>query len=109
MRYPVFQRVLLRHRQFAGAALVAEIGQPIQPFLAKQLVPIADRVIVQVENLRDRRAAHSIVEQQQRIRAPRQPRLSLPIPHQGDQVRSDRRIKKAAANHVRNKNRFHRL
>ena len=86
----------------AGAALVAEIGQPIQAFLAIQLVPIADRVIVQVENLRDRLAAHSIVEQQQRIRASRQASLALPISHQRDKVSSDCRIKKAAANHVPN-------
>jgi hypothetical protein len=31
--HPVFQRVLLRRRQFAGAAFVAEIDQPTQPFL----------------------------------------------------------------------------
>ena len=52
-----------------------------------------------------RLAAHAIVEQQQRIRASRQPRLRLPIPHQRDQVRSDVRIKKAAANHAPDKNR----
>ena len=41
--------------------------------------------------------AHSIVEQQQRIRASRQASLGLPISHQRDKVGSDCRIKKAAA------------
>src|SRR5262249_29311121 len=94
-----FQRVLLRRRQFAGTAFVAEIRQPIEAFLAIQLVPVTNCVIVQVEYLRDRRAAHAIVEQQQRIRPPRQAGLRLPVPHQRYQVGSRTRIKKATANH----------
>src|SRR5207247_1664197 len=54
----------------------------------------------------DRLAAHSIVEQQQRVGASCQASLGLPIPHQRDQVLSDACIKKAAANHAPNKNRF---
>src|SRR5207344_3222409 len=53
-----------------------------------------------IENLRDRLAAHSIVEQQHCIGPPCQARLGLPIPHQRDQVLSDARSKKSAANHV---------
>src|SRR5207249_10443224 len=71
-----------------------------------QFVPITDRVIVPVKTLRDRLAAPSIVEQQQRVGASCQARLGLPTPHRRDQFLSDACIKKAAANHAPNKNRF---
>src|SRR5215468_412403 len=83
-----------------GAALVTKIRQPDQAFLAIQFVPVTDRVIVEIENLRDLLAAHSVIEQKQCIRSPRQACLSLPIPHQRDEVRSDGLIKKTAANHA---------
>jgi hypothetical protein len=101
LRYPAFQRVLLRGRQFADAAFVTKVRQPAQTFLAVQLAPVTDRVIVEIENFRDLLAAHSVVEQQQCIRSSRQSRLGLPIPHLRDEVRSDARIEKTAANHAR--------
>jgi hypothetical protein len=65
-----------------------------------------DRVVIEVENLGDGDATHAIVEQQQGIGASCQPRLGLPIPHQRDEVPPHARIKKAAANHVGDMNRF---
>ena len=64
------------------------------------VVVLTDRVIVQLENFRDLLAAHSVVEQQQCVRSPRQACLSLPISHQRDEVRPDGLIKKTAANHA---------
>jgi len=51
---PSLSTRLLRRRQFAGAAFVAEIDHQLSPFSPKTIGTIADRVIVQVENLRDR-------------------------------------------------------
>jgi hypothetical protein len=68
------------------------------------LVPATDRVVVEVENLGDRHAAHAVVEQQQGIGSPRQTCLRLAIAHQRDEVLPHARIEKAAANHVGDKN-----
>jgi hypothetical protein len=57
---------------------------------------VTNRVVVQVENFRNLLATHAVDEQQQCIRSPRQACLSLPTPHQRDEIRSDGLIKKTA-------------
>ena len=67
---PGFQLLLLLVAQAALAALVAEARQPLDTLFLIQTVPSADRVVVQQEDLRDRLAAHPVVQQDQRVRAP---------------------------------------
>ena len=76
---PGFQLVLLCLAQPARTALVAEARQALDAFLLIQPMPGADRVVVQKQYLRDRLAAHPLVQQQQRIRTPPQTMSRRPV------------------------------
>ena len=77
---------LLLVAQLASAAARLKTRQPFEAILDKQAMPFADRVVVQKEHLGDPLAAQSIIQQRQRIGAPRQPMFHRPVPRQGDQV-----------------------
>ena len=83
---PGFQLFLLLAAQLASAALVAEIRQPLDPIHFIQAIPSADGVVVQQQHLRNRIAAHPIVQQHQRVRTPGQTMSGRPVPSQLDQV-----------------------
>ena len=59
--------------QPARAAFVAKACQPIDPGFLLQQTPGPDRVVVQQQNPGDRRVAHAVIQQNQRIRTARQP------------------------------------
>src|SRR5271155_1077348 len=63
-------------------------------------MPGADRIVVQIEHLGDRLAAHPIVQQQQGIGPPRQSMSHRPISGQFNQVATRLRVKEATANHA---------
>src|SRR3954470_21352272 len=83
---PGLQSVLLLVTQAACAALVTEARQALDPVLAVQAMPRADGVVVQQKHLRDRFAAHTVVQQHQRIRAPGETMRGRPVSSQFDEV-----------------------
>jgi hypothetical protein len=69
-----------------AAPLMAEACKTIDPVLLVELVPGSDRVIVEKQHLGYGFATHAVVQQHQRIRAPRQPVSGRAIPRQLDQI-----------------------
>jgi len=84
--YPSFQTFLLRCVQPAFAALVAKSRQALDAIFQIQTMPSSHRIIVQKQNLRDRRTTHPVIQQDQRVRAPAKPMLSRTITRQCDQI-----------------------
>ena len=96
---PGFQLFLLLAAQLASAALVAEARQPLDPVLFIQAMPSADGVVVQQQDLRNRLAAHPIVEQHQRVRTSGQTMSGRPVPSQLDQALPRFSVQKARPYH----------
>src|SRR5271154_5787348 len=74
--------------------------QTLDALFSIQPMPGADRIVVQIEPLGDRLAAHPIVQQQQGIGPPRQSMSHRPISGQFNQVATRLRVKEATANHA---------
>src|ERR1700722_18929174 len=71
-RDPSDQSLLLRFGKLAGAAADLEARQAADPALAVNLMPVANRLVVQQQRLGDLDATPTLVEKQQRIGASRQ-------------------------------------
>src|SRR5262249_21383152 len=95
-----FQSLFLHSTQKACAAAYVKTGEPLDAALLKQLVPAADRVVVQQKRCRDFLTAPPVVQQHQSVRPPRQARRRRAIARQRDQMPTILRAEKAAANHA---------
>jgi hypothetical protein len=84
--HPGFQLLLLVRRKPAGATFVAEAGQALDPVFLIPLIPSPDRVVVEEQHLGDQRTTHPLVQQHQRVGAPRQPMHGGAVTGQFDQV-----------------------
>jgi hypothetical protein len=76
----------LVRRKPADATFVAEAGQALDPVFLIQLIPSPDRVVVKEQHLGDKRTTHPLVQQPQRVGAPRQPMRSGAVTGQFDQL-----------------------
>lgn len=65
---------------------MVEAGQPLDPVFLIQPMPSTDSVVVQQQNLGNRRTTHAAIEQHQRVRPPRQAMRRRPVARQCDQV-----------------------
>src|SRR5271166_846733 len=83
---PGLEFVLLLARQPAGAALVAEARQPLDPIFLIQAEPGPDRVVVDQQHSGDRLAAHPVVQRHQCVGATRETMGGRPVARQLDQV-----------------------
>src|SRR5215470_16484870 len=95
-----FQGLFLHSTQKACAAAYVKTGEPLDAALLKQLVPAADRVVVQQKRCRDFLTAPPVVQQHQSVRPPRQARRRRAVARQRDQMLTIIRAEKAAANHA---------
>src|SRR6478752_10152114 len=95
-----FQGLFLHSTQKACAAAYVKTGEPFDAALLKQLVPAADRVVVQQKRCRDFLTAPPVVQQHQSVRPPRQARRRRAIARQRDQMPTILRAEKAATNHA---------
>src|SRR6516225_3836129 len=94
------QRLFLRGIQETRAAADVKTGQAVDAALLKQLVPAADRIVVQQQRGGDFLTAPAVVQQHQRIRASRQARRRRAVARQRDQMPTILRAEKTAANHA---------
>jgi len=83
---PVDQLGLLFIVQATSTALIAEARQPPDPVLLIQQTPCTDRIVVQQQNLGDRRVTHSLVKQNQRARTSSQAMRCRAVLRQLDQT-----------------------
>src|SRR5499427_9644011 len=95
-----FQGLFLHGTQKACAAADVKTRKPLDAALLKQLVPAADRVVVQQKRCRDFLTAPPVVQQHQSVRPPRQARRRRAVARQRDQMLTILRAEKAAANHA---------
>src|SRR5215468_6745580 len=95
-----FQGLFLHSTQKACAAADVKTGEPLDAALLKQLVPAADRIVVQQQRGGDFLTAPAVVQQHQGIRASRQARRRRAIARQRDQISTILRAEKAAPNHA---------
>ena len=68
---------------------MVEGRQPLDPILQVQLVPLADRVVIEKQYFADRRAAQAIVQQNKRVGAAGEPMRGGAVAGQVDQVARD--------------------
>lgn len=106
---PGFQPLPLLDAQMTGAALVAEPGQPLDPFFPVKPEPSPNRIVVEKKNRRDIRATHSPIQEHKGVGASRQTMLDQAIPSQRDQLSPFRRVQKSRATHAPNKNPFQKI
>src|SRR5271169_6073778 len=95
-----FQGLFLHGTQKARAAAYVKTREPLDAALLKQLVPAADRVVVQQKRCRNFLTAPPVVQQHQSVRPPRQARRRRAVARQRDQMLTILRAEKAAANHA---------
>src|ERR1700748_1621599 len=95
-----FQRLFLSAIHTKRAAADVKTGQAIDAALLKQLVTVADRIVVQQQRGGDFLTAPAVVQQHQRVRASRQARRRRAVARQRDQIPTILRAEKAAANHA---------
>jgi len=74
---------------------VVEGRQPLDPILQVQLVPLADRVVIEKQYFADRRAAQAIVQQNKRVGAAGEPMRGGAVAGQVDQVAAGFAVKEA--------------
>ena len=98
---PGDQPGLLLVVEAAGAVFVAEARKAIDPVSLIQQTSGLDRIIVQKQNLGDRRVSHAAIQQNQSIRTARQPIGRQPVPHQLSQVTSRFIVQKTLPLHPR--------
>src|SRR5271166_3637273 len=103
---PGLEFVLLLVRQPAGAALVAEARQPLDPIFLIQAEPGPDRVVADQQHSGDRLAAHPVVQQHQCIGTARQTMRGRPVAGQLDQVLPRLAVKEATPYHPIGRIRF---
>jgi hypothetical protein len=103
---PGLQLVLLLDVQPARAAFIAKARRPIDAVFPLLAMPGADAIVVHQQHLRDRLAAHPVVQQYQRVRAPGQTVRGRAVTRQFDQVSSRLRIKEATSDHAQRRIRF---
>src|SRR5208283_3195426 len=72
----------------------------LDPILFIKQMPGADGVVVQQQDLRDVAAAHPVIQQHQRVRAPGQAMRSRSVPRQLGQVLTRFGVKEASADHA---------
>ena len=97
---PCLQLRLLRIAQAAGAAFVAEACQPPDDLFLVEAIPDADGVVVQQENLGERRKAYPVVEQHRRVGTPGQPMPHQPAASQFDQILPRFRLQETSTDHA---------
>src|SRR5215468_6469597 len=95
-----FQGLFLHRTQKACAAAYVKTSEPLDAALLKQLVPAADRVVVQQKRCRDFLTAPPVVQQHQSVCPPRQARRRRAAARQRDQMPTILRAEKAATNHA---------
>src|SRR5271169_2507033 len=95
-----FQGLFLHGTQKACAAAYVKTREPLDAALLKQLVPAADRVVVQQKRCRDFLTAPPVVQQHQSVRPPRQARRRRAVARQRNKMLTILRAEKAPANHA---------
>jgi hypothetical protein len=83
---PGFQPGLLLVAQAAGAASVAETSQSFDPIILTKSTPSANGIVTQQQNLGGGRVTHAIIQQYERVGAPRETVSCRPVAGQFDQV-----------------------
>src|SRR5271170_8387183 len=68
---PGLQGLALLDAHFARAAAHLEAAEPFDAALLEKLIPAADRVVVEQENFGHFLTAHTLIQQHQRVGAPR--------------------------------------
>src|SRR5271156_6633343 len=94
------QCIFLRGAQKTRATADVKTAYALDAALLKQLVPAADRVVVQQQGIRDFLATPPAVQQNQGVRTSRHPRRRRPIAGQRDQLIAILYTEKAATNHA---------
>ena len=106
--HPLEQGGFLFATQPAMAATDVEDHQPGQAMLFIELVPGANRVVVNQQRFGDFLAAPALVQQNNRIGAPRHARFTPPVPGKSPKLPPFGIAQKATANHVSDMNPFSR-
>src|SRR5271168_4318840 len=96
---PGLQGVALLGAHLARTAAHLEAGQAFDAVLFEKLVPVADRVVVEQQNLGHFLAAQAFIQPHQRSGAPRHPTSRQTIARQRDQRLAILFNEKAASNH----------
>ena len=104
LRDPSDQSLLLRFGKLAGAAADLEACQAADPALAVNLMPVANRLVVQQQSLSDLDTTPTLVEKQHRIGSSRQSMRRRSVPRQSAQGRAIFLRQKTRANHAANPN-----
>src|SRR5271163_3091515 len=99
-RHPAFQGLGLLGAHLARTAAHLEAGQAFDAALFEQLVPVADRVVVEQQNLGHFLAAQAFIQPHQRSGAPRHATSRQTIARQRDQRLAILFTEKAASNHA---------
>src|SRR5271166_6057925 len=103
---PGLQFVLLLVRQPAGAALVAEARQPLDPIFLIQPEPGPDRVVIDQQHSGDCLATHPVVQQHQCFGATCKTMGGRPVARQLDQVLPRFAVEEAGPYHPTGRIRF---
>ena len=82
---PIAQSDGLLVGEVAAAAFMAKALQPLDAALLVSPMPVANRVVVQQQGLRDALAAPALVEKDDGVRAAGDAMLGKPIPRNPDQ------------------------
>src|SRR5271154_4079598 len=98
-RHPTLQRFGLLGAHLARTAAHVEAGQPFDAATFEQLIPAADRVVVEEQNLGHFMTAHAAIQKSQGVGASRHPTRRQTVAGQRDQRLAILFTEKAAANH----------
>ncbi len=97
---PIGQSHCLLVGQAAAAALMAKALQRFDPASLKSPMPVANRIVIQQQSLRDALATPALVEKDNGVRPPGDPMLRKPVSREPDQSSTVVGRKKSAANHA---------
>jgi hypothetical protein len=88
---PIAQSDFLLVGEVAAAAFVAEAFQPLDAASLIGPMPVANRIVIQQQSLRDTLAAPALVEKDDGVRSTRYAMLPKPVSRQPDQSSTVRR------------------
>ena len=97
---PIAQSDCLLVGEVAAAAFVVEGLQRFDPASLKSPMPVANRVVIQQQGLRDPLAAPALVDKDNGVRSAGYPMLLKPVSRKPDQSSTVVGRKKSAANHA---------
>src|SRR5208337_5313659 len=97
---PIAESDILLAAEAAGAAVVVEGLQRFDPASLKSPMPVANRVVIQQQGLRDALAAPALVEKDNGVRPAGYAMLLKPVSRKPDQSSTVVGRKKSVANHA---------